>query len=208
MNEFDPEIHIRGEHGHHPSVDDQINLAKLLYEWGVTPGQERRRAEIAELLEDHNEELDHTLRTVLDNLEEIDVVESFYPHDGNRWFPISERLDEVVLGKFEEVVKTDQRRFIRHMDSGHDGSDSRAAADGGVSIRTVLAGHFDVMPENVETVLRQGDINEQRDTLNEAIWVVDQHDELENGDNYGRVVWRHMALRYQLTAWAINAFAE
>lgn len=208
MTTFDPGPHIRDEHGHQPSKDDQIKLAKLLHEWGVTPGQERRRTEIAELLEEHDVELDHTLRTVLDNLEEINVVESFYPHDGNRWFPISERLDEVVLDRFEQVVRMELRRFIQHMNSGRGSSDSRATADGGVSIRTALADHFDVMPENVETRLRRGDINDQRENLNEAIRVVDNHDGLENGDDYGRVVWRHMALRYQLTAWAINAFTE
>lgn len=211
MSEFDPGPYIRDEHGHQPSVEDQIHLAHFLREHDVTPtGNELKQKEIAELLDEHDVELDHSLKTVLDNLEDIDIIESFYPHDGNKWFPISERLDEIVFENFEEVVKTDQRRFIRYMQAQDPGEDaeSGAVADGGPTVRTVVANKADVMPENVEEHLRKGDINEQRRKLKEAIDIVEWHEAVENGDDYGRVVWRHMAYRYQLTAWAIETFTE
>jgi len=211
MTEFDPEEYIRNEHDHHPSVDDQVRVPPVLWDESVTPaGQEQKRKQIAELLEENGVELDHSLKTVLDNLEELDIVESFHPHDGARWFPISERLDDIIFGEYEEMVETEQGRFIRHMQADDPGgdTDSPAVADGGVTVRSVLADHFDVMPENVEDHLRRGTVNEQRRKLKVAIDIVDWHDAVENGDDYDRIVWRHMALRYQLTPWAVEAFTE
>lgn len=210
MVKFTPGDYIRERHGHQPSVDDQVKLARILFGHGITPaGNERTRREIRNLLESEGIEFEHKLKTVLNNLEKIDIVESFYPHDGNRWFPISERLDDVIFDRFDEVVKTDQERFIAYMqvsdESGSSGSP--AVADGGVTVRSVVANAFNEPPGNVEAHMMQGDMNEQRAKLKTAIDAVEYHPDVENGDDYGRVVWRHMAYRYQVSQWAIDRFS-
>lgn len=209
MTDFAPGDYIRERHGHQPSVGDQVTLAGFIYRHGITPaGTERTRREIEEMLDAQDVELEHNLKTVLRNLVKIDIVDEFYPRPGARSFPISERLDDVVFDNYEEVIRTDQERFIAYMQAadGADPSESPAVADGGVTVRVVVSDALDCAPGNVEAEMLDGDLNEQRGKLETAIDAVDSHPGVENGDDYGRVFWRNMGYRYQITEWAINQF--
>lgn len=75
-------------------------------------------------------------------------------------------------------------------------------ADGaGITVRTVVANEFDVMPEAVEQYLRKGD---QVDKLNDAIEAIEDHDDIETRDNYGKIGFRNVAYRYRLTEKAVG----
>jgi len=50
------------------------------------------------------------------------------------------------------------------------------------TVGSVLADEFDLAPEAVERYLRSGD---PVDTLQDAYEVLEEHDELETGDDYG-----------------------
>lgn len=178
--------YIRERHGHHPSVSDQIQVTRFIFGHQITPaGNEKKCTEIAGLLDEECIELDQTLRTVLNNLEEIDVIELFYPHDGNRWFPLASDLTML-----SSKISTKSSRRIRAYSlptqvSDLGGSSGRSAvADNGVTIRSVVANVFDddVAPNEVEAHILKGDMNEQRAKLETAIDAVEYYPEVENGD--------------------------
>jgi hypothetical protein len=144
-------------------------------------------------------DLDYTLGTSLGHLVEIDAVEEVRP-DGPDFYAISERLDEIILGRVDEVAATDVEALIKHMhdDDPPESEDQSAVADGArVTIRSALADEFDVLPTGVEQFLRSGD---QVDKLNTAIERISDTEDIEPRDDYGKITFRRGAIRYRLTA--------
>lgn len=211
------EQYIRTNHATHDSVEDQVRLADLLYDENVTyGGSEKTQKEIEALVKKRKLDLDHEVGTILDNLcnfekAEFDVVEKAFP-PGPETFVISERLDDVINGRIDEIVENDREALIDHIqedDPVTDEDDSSAVADGaGTSLRTIVADGLDVAPDNVEHDLRSGDAFDQVGKLDDAINAIEESDDGSKRDDYGRITFRHVAYRYRMTERAVQRKEE
>lgn len=209
--------HIRERKGDTHSVDDQIAVAKGLYEAGIGPDSDGiKRSEIAERLD---VDLDYTVSTVLEHLVEIEVIKKTAP-PGPDVFVISERIDEIVNGNVAEEARENVDALIAHMDDELQSIEfdeesvelegprvsarapSVALADGaGRTVRSILAETFPVDPEEVADYLRTGD---PVDRLNEAVDVIEASEEVSKSQDYGRIVFVRPAYRYRLTEQAME----
>lgn len=192
---------IREENGDQPSVDDQVTVARALYDEGILSEEEAlKEDEIAELLKERGDELEYKLRTSLDNLQDIPVIVGYFP-PGSRYVPISERRDEIIFGEVEETVRVDREALLDHVhdDDPDEEDELPLTADGrGVTVREVIADDADIDPEDVEHHLHGGSRDTQRERLNDAIDAIIDADEVTKRDDYGKVVFRHKAYRYHL----------
>jgi cation transport regulator ChaB len=192
---------IHEENGDQPSVDDQVTVARALYDEGITTEETAlKEDEIAELLEERDVHLEYKLRTCLDNLRDIPVIVGHFP-PGSKYVPISERRDEIIFDEVEETVRVDRESLIEHIHDGDpdDEDELPLTADGrGATVREVVADNADIDPEDVEHYLRSGNRDTQRERLNNAIDAIVDSDEVTKRDDYGKVVFRHKAYRYHL----------
>jgi cation transport regulator ChaB len=192
---------IREENGDQPSVDDQVTVARALYDEGVLSEEEAlKEDEIAELLKERGDELEYKLRTSLDNLRDIPVIVGYFP-PGSRYVPISERRDEIIFGEVEETVRVDREALLDHVhdDDPDEEDELPLTADGrGVTVREVISVDTDIDPEEVEHYLHTGNRDTQRERLNDAIDAIVDSNEVTKRDDYGKVVFRHKAYRYNL----------
>jgi hypothetical protein len=192
---------IREKNGDQPSVDDQVTVARALYDEGITTEETAlKEDEIEELLEERDVDLEYKLRTCLDNLRDIPVIVGHFP-PGSKYVPISERRDEIIFDEVKETVRVDRESLIEHIhDDDPDGEDELPlTADGrGATVREVIADDADIDPEDVEYYLRSDNRDTQRERLNDAINAIVDSDEVTKRDDYGKVVFRHKAYRYHL----------
>ena len=188
MSDFEPDDYIEEQNGNHESVDDQVEESKLLYERGVTPeGEEKKKSDLLD----------------------INIVERFKPSNGGDWVIISERRDDVIFDEISETLAEDQSRLIEHIrdDDPQEGEKSVALDGGALTLRLLLSDEFAVGPEKVEEHLQRGDEDRQREKLNRAIDAIKESD-IEKRSTYGKIEWKRVAYRYQLTEWAISRFAS
>jgi DNA-binding HxlR family transcriptional regulator len=209
--------YIRDRKENTASLDAQIAVAKAFPRHDIGPDDDGlKRSEI-------NEELDvdiqYQLRTVLDHLVEIDILEQVEPA-GPDVFAISERLDDIVNGRVQDEAERNIEALVRHIDdelqavqleeeaAEWDEQDtavtapSVALADGaGRSIRSILAAEFDVAPEHVADYLRSGD---PVDRLNTTVEAIESSEEVTKSEDYGRILFVSPAYRYRLSQTAVE----
>ncbi|MDL0134329.1 hypothetical protein [Halobacterium salinarum] len=204
--------YIRERKSNTHSVDDQIALAKAFHDAGIGPDDDGvTRTNVLDALDI---EIEHQLRTVLDHLVEIDVLDRTTP-PGPDVFAISERTDEIVLGRVTEEAEQNLEALIAHIDdelqvtsleaeaAELNGPDARisapsvAVADGaGRTIRSILAAEFDIEPERVVERLQSGN---PVDRLNTAVNAIESSEEVEKSEAYGQILFVNPAYRYPLT---------
>jgi len=202
--------HIMTENENKRSLEDQVAVAKLLYEEGITSDNTGiKRSELENLVSENNLDLDFQLATSLENLREIDVVERNKP-PGPDTYVIGERIDEIINGQVVEYAEQEIESLIRHMDDeiertqafeitrdSAEGGPTVAITDGaGDTIRTILAEKFRVPSEEVEEYLREGD---KISRLNDAVQAIKQHDNITKGEDYGEIIFLSQPYRYRLT---------
>lgn len=201
MTKADLERYIRARKARTDSIDEQVTIALGMWDTGLD--QDHDGVKRADLEDELGLDLQYNVGTSLGHLEEIDVVDTTTP-SGPSWYVISERRDTIINGEVDETAATDIERLITDMQENDpvDDGDTSAVADGaGVTIRTVVADEFDIMPEAVERFLRKGD---QVDKLNKAIDAIEAHDNVERSDDYGKIIFRGAAYRYRLTEKAVG----
>ncbi|MFC7164991.1 hypothetical protein [Halospeciosus flavus] len=199
--------YIRDQKANTHSVGDQVSVATALYENGIEPDHDGlTRNEIAEQLA-----FEYSSRTVLNHLVDLDILEEFQP-PGPSTYVISERRDQIINGEVEETVDEEIERLIDHMvahmddrivpmDDGQPG-DRVVIADGaGRTIRSILAEEFEVPSDDVESHLREGD---RLTKLNRAVDAIEESEDIEKGDDYGRVIFRSPAYRYRLSEFGVS----
>lgn len=199
--------YIKKHKGNVPSVDDQVIVVKNLLDAGITPNKEGcTRRELADKLES---KLQYNIRTLLDHLVGINLIEENSP-PGPTAFVISQRTTEIVNGEVNEEVEKNLEGLISHIDdelyvasTTSDITDTPiAVTDGaGRTIRSILAEEFNLAPEQVESYLRRGD---ELEKLNAAVDAIKQSDSVTKGDAYDKIVFRRQAYRYRLTQKAIE----
>ncbi|MFB6186072.1 MAG: hypothetical protein ABEI86_04290, partial [Halobacteriaceae archaeon] len=97
------------------------------------------------------------------------------------------------------VAHMDDR--IVPMDDGQPG-DRVVIADGaGRTIRSILAEEFEIPPEDIESHLREGD---RLTKLNRAVDAIEESEDIDRGDDYGRVIFRNAAYRYRLSEYGMS----
>lgn len=198
---------VREENKQLPTAEEQAKLAGLLIDNGVTP--EHEGYTLHELEEGFTDDFEHSLRTLLDHLVDLDLVEEIRP-SAPEILLVSERVNEVINGRVEEEVERNLNELIDHMDGQLQVSSTEelqagsppATADGaGETIRSLLAKEFDVSPEDVESHLRKGD---QLTKLNTAVETIENSEWTTKGDEYGKINYVRPPNRYHLTEKAVE----
>lgn len=211
------ERYVREQKGNTHSVDDQVIVAKALYNAGISPEQEGVKR--TELLDSFDIDIEYQPRTVLNHLVDAGVLAQTAP-PGPDVFAISERLDDIVNGRVTEEAEANLAALIAHIDdtlqvtalsedaAERDGPQARASApsvavaDGaGRTIRSILATEFGIEPEQVIDHLRSGD---PVGRLNTAVEAIVSSEEITKSEDYGQIVFVRPAYRYRLTEQAMN----
>ena len=204
--------HIMEKNSGKRSIEDQVSVARLLYEKDITSSEKGvTRKEIEKLLDEQDVEINHRVDTCLENLREVDVVERKKP-PGPDVYVIGERIDEIINGQVEEFAEKEIESLIDHMDDEIEriqtielGSDSHGAGteqtiaitDGaGHTIRNILSQKFGIPSGKIEDYLRKGDRVKK---LNEAVQAIKSHDELTKREDYGEILFLAQPYRYRLT---------
>lgn len=190
------ERYIRTEKRSTWSVDDQVQISHEMWEERIGPNHDG-------LTENQTEneldlDLEFNVGTSIGHLVEIDVLEEVTP-SGPDFYAISERLDEIINGRVDEVAGEDTEALINHMqdDDPPEDQERSAVADGARdTIRSILSHEFDVVPDAMEQYLRNGD---QVEKLNTAVQTIKDHDEIEKRDDYDEIIFRRGSHRYRLT---------
>lgn len=198
---------VREENGQLSTAEEQAKLATFLMDEGIGPEHEGcTPREIEERLGD---DVDYSVRTLLDHLVNLGLAEEIRP-SGPEILLVSERVNEVINGRIEEEVERNLNELIDHMDGQLRVSSTEdlqtgsplAAADGaGETIRSLLAKEFEVSPEHVESHLRKGD---QLTKLNTAVEAIENSDWATKGDEYGKINYVRPPNRYRLTEKAVE----
>ena len=211
------EAYIRDRNARTRSLDDQVAIASALARAGVGPDHDGLTR--TEIVGQFDLDLEFQAKTVLNTLVDGNVLEERRP-PGPDVFAISERRDEIVNGEvkaeaaenIEALVAhiDDELRAVKLDDAAAEWSDretaasdpSMAFADGaGRTVRSILAGAFDVAPERVVEHLRSGDPVER---LNAAVDAIENAEEVTKSEEYGRIVFVSPAYRYRLSQSAME----
>lgn len=199
--------YIRDSNSYQPSVSDQVELTRALEDAGVGPDHDGLKT--SEIETELDLDLEYHVRTVLQNLEAIDVVEK-EQSPGPSVFAISESTDEIVNGHVVEAAKENLEALVNHMDDEvHEINVDQFQAESGIAvtdgagrtIRSLLAEEFSVSLERVEERLRQGDPVE---TLNTAISAIEVSENARKRGDYGKIRFVNPAYRYRLTEKAVE----
>lgn len=205
---------IRREHSHQPSCEDQIFAGYWFLEQGVTDiAEEYARTSTVEDSIGH--QLDHSVRDVLDNLEEIGVLRQRSP-PGNGVYIRNHRTEENFFDPtnqdFIDLLTEEISRFIRDMQA-QEQEEPLPTPDGGESddeessetLRTVAADALDIELCRVEEALTNPD--DPVDRMNRYDTVLDavkRSDAVSRNGNYDGMGWRNMALRWTLSKRAVR----
>ena len=205
MSKQHAERYIRVQKQNTRSVDEQVQISHAMWESGIGPDADGVKKDD---LEDELElDLNFNVETSIRHLTEIDALEGTAP-SGPDFYAISESRDEIVLGRIDEVAVDDIGSIIEHVqdnDPPREG-DEVAVTDGGEpTLRGILADEFDIIPTAVEQYLRVGDHVEK---LNAAVEAIEDSDTVAARDDYGEIIFRRGAIRYNLTEEQANRYEE
>lgn len=148
---------------------------------------------------------------MLNHLVDLDILEKFQPPSPSTYV-ISERRDQIINDEVEETVDEEIERLIDHMvvhmddrivpmDDGLPGDRVVIADGGGRTIRSILTEEFEVPPEDVESHLREGD---RLAKLNQAVDAIEESEDIDKSDDYGRVIFRSPTHRYRLSEFGVS----
>lgn len=197
--------YIANEKASTRSTADQITISHGMWDAGIGPSHDGLRKD--EIEEELDLDLEYTVETSLTHLEELDVVEGVAP-PGPTYYAISKRLDEIVLGRVEEVAEDDLRALIDHIQDDHPLGDEagEAVADGsGITVRTVVADAFDVVPEAVVPFLQKGD---PVDKVAVSVDEIEASDHVEKREDYDKIIFRRGAIKHRLTSEQVGRYRD
>lgn len=184
------------------SIDSQIRVSHWLVSNEYGPRSDGiKRSSIEDEI---GSSLTHATGTSLSHLVDIGLVEEFLERDITytiaEWHP-----DTFVMGMVEEAATDGIEALIDELEPLEARSSrTKVVTDGsGTSLREVVASAFDLQPEKVESYLRGGDPLAR---LNEATEAIEESEEHEVGDDYGKIVFRNPAYHYRLTETAIRLY--
>ena len=184
------------------STNTQTKISHWLLSSGYGPESDGvKRSTIEDEL---NNSLGHSAKTSLSHLEDINLVEEFLERDITytiaEWHP-----DVFVMGKVNEVATDGIESLIDDLEPlESQNNETKIATDGsGISLREVVADAFNLQPGVVAPYLRNGD---PVDRLNHAVDAIEESEDYETADNYGKIIFRNPAYRYRLTKTATQLY--
>ncbi len=188
------------------SVGDQIAISHEMVANGIGPDHDGLKAD--DLEGELGLDLNYGVRTSLSHLEDLGLVEEINP-PGPDYFAIAEWMDdgegEIVNGKVDEAAEEGIDALISDINPFTPSDDGAAtAADGGLTIRSVLAQEFDLVPEAVEDFLES--TADPVETLNDAVDAIKESDDVEIDENYGKIAFIRMPFQYRLTSDAVRLY--
>jgi hypothetical protein len=204
MSKEDVKEYIHSEKRNAHSTGEQVQIAHAMWENNIGPRHDGiKRSEVEETL---GLSLDHKPKTSLKHLVEIDLVKEF-KNPGPDTFVIAtwREEDAIINGGVPEAAEEGIESLIRHIhrDDTPGPDDTSVVADGGKTVRSIVAAQFDYDPESIEDYLRTGD---PVDKLNRSVEAIEEADHLETTDDYGEVRFINAAYRYRLTSKAVNKY--
>ena len=205
---------IRSEHTHQPSCEDQILAAYWFFDQGITATSEKN-ARTSTVEEQIEHRLDHQVRGILDNLEELGVLgqvprpgsgryirnhrteQNFYDPASREFVPL---LDEEISRFIEDMQNQDQEQLLPTPDGGDSEEEEPSK-----TLRTVAASALDINPPTVEDELTgTADPVERMNRYDPVLSAVKRNDDVSRNGDYDEMGWRNMALRWTLTERAVR----
>jgi hypothetical protein len=195
---------IRFQKGSTDSIVDIIPIAHGFWDQEYVPGHDGIRRKQVEPKIDIT--TTYNVKTPLRHLVEAGILQTDpEDHSDLRTFAVApwQGADgEIVNGETQEAAEEAIEALIAHMRASEGGT-SPAVADGGVTIRSVVAENFGTVPEAVENRLQNGD---PVSTIRSAAFAIQNNPKVKTRDDYGPIVFRNEAYRYTLTERAVKLY--
>lgn len=204
-----PEEKIRDLNGHQPSVDDQVRAVPWFdrHKYTVPDGREARTSTVEEGIEDR---VDHEVRDILDNLEDIDVLERTDPPGTDKYirhhrternfFPSFDRDDFLAM---EELLTEERSRLLADIreQSGDKSEEEVPLPDGGENpIGNVIVEAIEAEILDIEQwLLAPEDLIDRITRFDKAVTVVENSEQAEKGRDYEAMGWRNVSLKWALS---------
>lgn len=205
---------IRSEHNHQPSCEDQILTVYWFLNQDITDASEKYTR--TRTVEDEIEyRLDHQVRGVLDDLEELGVLrqlplpgsgkyirnhrteKNFYDPGSREFVPL---LDEEIFRFIDDMQIQEKEQPPLTPDSGNSEEEMPPK-----TLRTVAASALNIEPSMVGMKLTgPTDPIERMNRYDTVLSVVKKNDAVSRNGDYDEMGWRNMALRWTLTERAVR----
>jgi hypothetical protein len=194
---------VREENSGQPSVKDQVRTAIWFARQGITPASDEtaRKSEIEDAL---GEELEHTVGTVVRNLEDADIIEQVETNVPPV-FILKTRTGDFLMGEDVDLgahVDEERERFLADLHAREKGAEA-PVPDGGdekPTMRDIAAAALGVTPDKLEEEMARGDERARMEKLDEALGAIIDSDEVTIGSGYDQIGFRNAANHYQLTS--------
>lgn len=189
-------------------IADQIQIAHAMWDSSVTQSHEGIKGNDVET--ELELDLEYNVRTSLSHLEELGLVEEFVP-PGPKTLVIAEWMDngegKIINGEVDVAANEGLNALAREIEPGESGGEAATATDGsGTTIRSVLAAEFNLIPDTVEEYLRT--TQKPVDVLNRAVDAIEEANDINTSDSYGRIAFINMPYRYRLTEEAAEMYEQ
>jgi len=196
---------IRFLKGSIDSTDDVEKIVHGMWNKGVTPVHDGTTRSDVE--GDLGISLNYAPKTGLEHAVDTGLVEKD-PEDSDHLpvYVIAEWMNggsgEIVNGEVDDAAEEAIEAIIDHIHAT-DPSSSTAVADGGLTVRDVVADEFTTAASAIEGRLRRGDLVENTNT---AVGAIEESSHVSMRSDYGRITFRYGAFDYRLTPLAVTLF--
>lgn len=204
-----PEEKIRDLNGHQPSVDDQVKAVPWFnrHKYTVPDGRKARTSTVEEGIEYR---VDHEVRDILDNLEDIDVLERTDPPGTDKYirhhrternfFPRFDRDDFLAM---EELLKEERSRLLGDIhDQARDESEEEVPLpDGGEKPigKVIVEAIEDEISDIGQWLIAPEDLIDRITRFDKAVTAIENSEQAEKGRDYEAMGWRNVSLKWALS---------
>ncbi|QKY20126.1 hypothetical protein B4589_006935 [Halolamina sp. CBA1230] len=210
---------LRHRHDNHPSLEDQVKAVCAHYWVGTQPDDPNlSKSELEDTLEEMGLELDHNTSTVVSNLNDAEILDGETDPSNPDWWVIRERDGEFPMGDdMPPAVHEEINRAKSHVQS----MDPRTADGGqpvsqteepekfnedGETLREEVADHIGTESDELETYLDIGIPRSRREKLNEVVEAIEESDEFEMPDTFGKIELIPDPVRYHFTSATVRDY--
>lgn len=191
-----------------PSVDDQITVGEW-FEKDCYTEPDGRKARTSTVKESIGERLNHQVKRILENLEDIDILKRTDPPGSGRYIR-HERSGSNFFPPFTEdrremefLYKEDRTHLmedIRAQQSGQE-KNPRVVRDGGEKTVGDIASEILKVPiSQIEAeLLRSEDLIERIALYDEVVSAIAAEDRVNRSGEYGQMGWRNASIKWSLT---------
>ena len=195
-------IHKRKRKTH--SVDEQVAIAHAMWDKNILPHHDGLKTN--EIEEKLGLDLEYEPDTSVSHLDDAGIVERFgsYPLAIAEWMDGGE--GKVVNGEVKEAARQGLDGLKADLEPASSESSEETVADGGKTIRSVIASELDHALATVEDHLAT--TSNPVDDLNDAVEAIEENDDVETSDEYGEISFINRAYRHRLTEKAVRLYKQ